>query len=203
MSDVLALVLGAAAAFVATDIDDIVVLSVLFGIARSGGTLRERQIVAGQYLGIAALVAAGVVLSLGLLFVSEEVVGLLGLIPIGLGTRGLLALRGDGENDEPPPVLAAGAGTLGVAGITIANGGDNLAVYVPYFASVEPTGLPVVMLVFAVLVGVWCLVARALGTHPVTVAAIDRWGHVAVPVVLIALGAFILLEAGTLSVPWR
>lgn len=200
MGDPLALVLGAAAAFVATDIDDIVVLSVLFGIARSGGELRDRQIVAGQYLGIAALVAVGVVLSLGLLFVSEELVGLLGLIPIALGVRGLLALRGRDEDDDPPPALPAGAGTLGVAGITIANGGDNLAVYVPYFASVEPAELIVVVLVFAVLVGVWCLVGRVLGTHPMTVAAIDRWGHVAVPVVLIALGAFILLEAGMLGV---
>ena len=91
MGDLPALVLSAAAAFVATDIDDIVVLSVLFGLARSGrATLRDGQIVAGQYLGIAALFAAGAVVAAGLAGFDEALVGLLGLIPFGLGAFILL-----------------------------------------------------------------------------------------------------------------
>ena len=191
---------GAAAAFAATDIDDLVILAVLFGAAEAGTGPRARDIVVGQYLGIAVLFAVGALGAFGFLFLSDEVVGLLGLIPLGLGVRGLLLLRRDEDDeDEPAVLLPPDAGILSVAGITIANGGDNLAVYVPFFASAGASGLPVVALVFAVMVGVWCAIGRAVGGHPVTVAAIERWGHVAVPIVLVVLGVAIIAQAGTIS----
>ncbi|MFC4150348.1 cadmium resistance transporter [Micromonospora mangrovi] len=192
MIDPLAAAAGAAAVFAATNLDDIVVLTVLFVAARSAGRPRPWHIVAGQYLGIGALVTAAVVVAAGLLVVPDPWTGLLGLLPIGLGIRALVSRADD---DAPPAVVGS---LLGVAGVTIANGSDNIAVYVPVFRSLDPaTGL-VWLLVFAVLVALWCAVAALLGSHPTVVRLVGRVGHRLVPAVFIAIGATILVTSGVL-----
>ncbi|MGB2570499.1 cadmium resistance transporter [Micromonospora citrea] len=190
MTDLLAAAAAAALVFAATNVDDIVVLTVLFVAARGTGRPRPWHIVAGQYLGIGALVTAAVVGAVGLLVVPDPWTGLLGLLPIGLGVRALLA-RSDG--DEPPAVVGS---LLGVAGVTIANGADNIAVYVPVFRSLDPaTGL-VWLLVFAALVAAWCAAAALLGSHPRVVRLVDRTGHRLVPAIFIAIGVVILASSG-------
>ncbi|QLQ36861.2 cadmium resistance transporter [Micromonospora robiginosa] len=193
MTDLIAAAAGAAGVFAATNLDDVVVLTVLFVAARRSGRPRPWQIVAGQYAGIGALVAVAVVAAAGLLVVPDPWPGLLGLLPVALGVRALL--RRDAEDDEPPAVVGT---LLGVAGVTVANGADNIAVYVPVFRTLDPaTGL-VWLLVFAVLVAVWCAVAAALGGHPRVVALVGRAGHWLVPAIFIAIGATILLTSGVL-----
>lgn len=193
VTDLLAAAAGAALVFAATNIDDIVVLTVLFVAARSAGRPRPWHIVAGQYLGIGALVTAAVVVAAGLLVVPDPWTGLLGLLPIGLGVRALLARS---DSDEPPAVVGS---LLGVAGVTIANGADNIAVYVPVFRSLDPaTGLAY-LLVFAVLVAVWCGTAALLGGHPRVVGLVGRVGHWLVPAIFVAIGVVILVSSGVLS----
>ena len=193
VTDPLAAAAGAAAVFAATNLDDIVVLTVLFVAARRAGRPRPWHIVAGQYLGLGALVAAAVVVAAGLLVVPDPWTGLLGLLPIGLGIRALLTRSDD---DGPPAVVGS---LLGVAGVTIANGSDNIAVYVPVFRSLDPaTGL-VYLLVFAALVAVWCGTAALLGGHPRVVRLVGRAGHWLVPVVFVAIGVVILVSSGVLA----
>ncbi|WP_245670329.1 cadmium resistance transporter [Micromonospora mirobrigensis] len=192
MTDLLGSAGGAALVFAATNLDDIVVLTVLFVAARGTGRPRPRDIVAGQYLGIGALVATGVVVAAGLLVVPDPWTGLLGLLPIALGVRALLARRDD---DGPPAVVGS---LLGVAGVTIANGADNIAVYVPVFRSLRPaTGL-VFLLVFVALVAVWCAVAALLGGHPRVVRLVGRAGHWLVPAIFVAIGVTIVVGSGVL-----
>ncbi|MEU1809864.1 cadmium resistance transporter [Micromonospora aurantiaca (nom. illeg.)] len=195
MFDVITAAAGAAGVFAATNLDDVVVLTVLFVAARQSGRPRPWQVVAGQYAGIGALVAVAVVAAAGLLVVPDPWPGLLGLLPVALGLRALLTRRDD---DEPPAVVGS---LLGVTGVTIANGADNIAVYVPVFRALDPvTGL-IWLLVFAVLVAVWCAVAAALGGHPRVVALVGRAGHWLVPAIFIAIGATILLTSGVLPHP--
>ncbi|MGX4653235.1 cadmium resistance transporter [Micromonospora sp. SCSIO 07396] len=193
MTELLGDVSGAAAVFGATNLDDIVVLTVLFVTARGTGRPRPWQIVTGQYLGIAALVAAALVVAAGLLVVPDPWTGLLGLLPIGLGVRALLAHTDD---DTPPAVVG---GLLGVAGVTVANGADNIAVYVPVFRSLDPTTGLVYLLVFALLVAVWCGAAALLGGHPRVVRLVGRAGHRLVPVIFVGIGLVILVSSGVLG----
>ncbi|MFD0852540.1 cadmium resistance transporter, partial [Actinomadura adrarensis] len=51
---------AAVAMFVGTNIDDIIILTVLFLASRSSGRPKVWQIWAGQYVGVAALVAVSV-----------------------------------------------------------------------------------------------------------------------------------------------
>ena len=189
-------VLLAAGVFAGTNVDDIIVLTVLFLSARAAGRPRPWQIWVGQYAGIAVLVAVSALAALGLAVVPDEWVGLLGLVPIALGVRGLAGAIRDGGDDESP-VVAGNA--LAVAGVTIANGADNIAVYTPAFRTLGTAGSVVVVLVFAVLVAVWCAAASWLGSHQRIIELVRRYGHWLVPLVFIAIGLVILIESGVLG----
>ncbi|MFI7546230.1 cadmium resistance transporter [Actinoplanes sp. NPDC049599] len=189
-------VLVAVGVFAGTNVDDIIVLTVLFLAARAAGRPRPGQIWAGQYAGIAVLVAVSGLAALGLALVPDEWVGLLGLVPVALGVRGLVGtLRGGGDDEAP---VAAG-NALAVAGVTIANGADNIAVYTPMFRTLGAGGSAVVVLVFAVLIAVWCAAASWLGSYQRIINLVRRYGHWLVPLVFITIGLVILLESGVLT----
>ncbi|MET8254703.1 cadmium resistance transporter [Micromonospora sp. NPDC005197] len=192
MIDLLGTAAGAAVVFAATDIDDIVILTLFFVAARTTGRPRTWQIVAGQYLGIGALALASAVIAAGLLVVPDPWTGLLGLLPIALGVRALCG----SDDDEPATVVT---GTLGVAGVTIANGADNVAVYVPVFRALGPGDSAVFLLVFVVLVGLWCAAAAWLGGHRRVVRLVERAGHWLVPTIFVAIGVVILVSSGVLG----
>lgn len=182
----------AVSVFAGTNVDDLLVLTVLFLSSRATGRPRRWQIWAGQSLGIAVLVAVSIVAALGLTIVPDPWVGLLGLVPFGLGVRGLLRARN-------PDSAVVATGMLSVAGVTIANGADNISVYTPIFRTIGVGASVVTIVVFAVLVVAWCLAGSWLGSHRGVVAVIERWGHWIVPVVFMLIGAVIVVESGVLG----
>jgi cadmium resistance protein CadD (predicted permease) len=179
----------AALVFAGTDVDDLLVLTVLFLQARARGRPRPWQVWTGQYLGIAALVAVSAAAALGLALVPDRWVRLLGLLPLGLGLWGLVKAVRARDGEEPEPVAT---GVASVAGITIANGADNISVYTPLFRTVGPPAMALMIGVFAVLVAVWCALAWWLGSHRRVVEVVDRFGHWVVPLVFVGLGVLIL-----------
>ena len=192
----LALLGLAAVVFAATDIDDLFLLVAFFADPR----FRAREVVAGQFLGIGALFGASAAASRLSLVVAPEYVGLLGLVPLAMGTAQLWRLARGGaqdDDDERPPERVGRWKTLAVAGVTIANGGDNIAVYTPLLAARSGAEIALFGVVFAVLTAAWCLAARWIVTHPRMRGPIARHGHRLVPLVLIALGLLILFEAGS------
>ena len=185
--------------FAATNIDDIVVLTVLF-LASARGSLPGWKVVAGQYLGFATLVAISVVAAAGLTIIPDEWVGLLGLIPLAIGLYGLirtLRSRGDDDDDDDESSISA-VGLLGVAGITIANGADNISLYTPVFRTSPIADTVVTIIVFFLLVAVWCLIARVVGTNKTVTELLERVEHWLVPAVFIGLGLYILIDSGVL-----
>ena len=197
MQDVLGTIIVAIGVFVGTDVDDVIVLTVLFLSARAAGRPRPWKIWAGQYAGVGALVAISAVAALGLVIVPDEWVGLLGLVPLALGAWGLVrAVRTRGAGD-PAPTVATGAAS--VMAITIANGADNISVYTPLFRTIGLVDSVITIGVFAVGVAVWCLAGSWLGSHRSVVGVVERFGHWIVPAVFIVIGAAILLESGVLA----
>jgi len=86
---------------------------------------------------------------------------------------------------------------LAVAGVTIANGGDNLGAYIPLFAS-TPNAIPVYASVFAAMTAVWCMFGYLLVNNRFASSVIRRYGRVTLPFVLIALGLYIVSGAAVL-----
>lgn len=193
----LATILAAAAMFAATNIDDIVVLTALF-LASSKGKPRPWHIVGGQYTGFITLVGLSLLAALGLTIVPDEWVGLLGIFPLILGILGLIhGLKKDGDDDENK--LTEGLGLLGIAGITIANGADNIAIYTPVFRTMAPADTTVTVIVFLALVAVWCALGKIIGTHHKVVETLEKIEHWLVPAVFIGLGLTILIGSGSLQ----
>ncbi|GAB3682022.1 cadmium resistance transporter [Saccharopolyspora tripterygii] len=58
--------------------------------------------------------------------------------------------------------------------MTLANGGDNIGVYVPVFATAGSGGLAVFAVVFLALVAVWCAAGRYFATRPVIARSLSR-----------------------------
>ncbi|MFI6763741.1 cadmium resistance transporter [Micromonospora sp. NPDC050417] len=198
MGDLIGTTATAAGVFTGTNVDDIIVLTVLFLSARATGRPRPWQIWVGQYAGIGLLVAVSAVAALGLTIVPDRWVGLLGLVPFALGLRGLVAAVRSGD-DAPPPAVAVATGVVAVAGVTIANGADNLSVYTPVFRTLGVTGSLVTVAVFALGVALWCLAASWLGSHRRVVEVVERFGHWIVPGVFLLIGAMIVVESGVLT----
>lgn len=66
-------------------------------------------------------------------------------------------------------------GILTVAAVTLANGGDNIGVYVPVFANSGTSGMVAYLVVFLALVAVWCAAGRFFATRrrPSPVRSLD------------------------------
>ncbi len=196
MERTLATVATAAAAFGVTNIDDLVLLSVLFADRQ----LRPRHVVAGQFIGVTALVGVSGLGALVAMAIPPGWTSLLGVVPLGLGIYKLGGLKKRSDAGERSPQVAPKAAQiLAVAGVTIANGGDNIGVYVPLFASGRGA-LAIYVPVFTAMTGLWCIAGYALVNNRPFGSRLRRYGHVLLPFVLIALGIHIL--GGARALPY-
>lgn len=170
---------------------------------------------------ILVLVTASLAAALGLTFLPDAWARWPGLIPLAFGLHGLIAAaRGSGADEagedaeedagredaarrgalergaverEVSPSIASGAASA--AGVTIANGGDNIAVYTPVFRTIGHPSAALTVAVFAVGVAVWCLAASWLGSHPKIIGLVERYGRWIVPGVFVLIGVLILAES--------
>ena len=195
MGAIFATAATAAALFAGTNIDDMVVLAVLNASSRADGRPAAWQIWAGQYAGVAALVVISLLAAFGLKLVPEDWLWVLGLIPLGLGLRKLLiAIRAHRAGQRTSPAVATGL--TGVIGITIANGGDNIAAYTPVFRAIGGSGIAVTLVVFIIGTGLWCMTGFWLVSHHKITQLIERWGQWIIPAVFILIGLYIFQKEG-------
>lgn len=182
-------------AFASTNTDDLFIL-VLFFAAENA---RKSAIISGQYLGIGVLVTISFIGAHIGNFVDQRYVGLLGFFPIYLALRAMYAYFKTSDAADPEPVDTAAPGALAVAGVAIANGADNIGVYVPLMTTMSGQEKLVMIIVFGCMTFVWCMLASYLASHPIITRQLDRSGHIITPLVLFCLGVFILVDSGTFS----
>ncbi|OUL33053.1 transporter [Nostoc sp. T09] len=194
------------AAFSATNIDDIVILLLFF--SQINATFRPWHIFAGQYLGFTALLILSLPGFFGGLVVPQNWIGLLGLIPLAIGLSSLVNWEANSSAELVPEMEQVESSAVAsfispqiytVASLTVANGSDNISVYVPLFANNNLESFVVIIALFFLLLGVWCYATYQL-THQKTIANfLTRYGNNIVPFVLMGLGAFIVLKSEALS----
>ena len=185
--------------FISTNIDDIFLLAAFFADKK----LSVKSVVLGQFLGISALVAVSTLVAWMSLALPDGWISLLGLLPLYLGLKQVKSLWSDSDDDSEDDEIqlqehqmerSMHSQILAVAGVTVANGGDNLGVYIPMFAN-SLSAIPLFVLVFAAMTMVWCLLGHVLVNNKVFGHWIRRYGHKILPVVLILLGLDILKGA--------
>ncbi len=198
-------IISAIGVYISTSIDYLIILIILIILfAQLSQNKQKWHIYAGQYLGTGLLVGASLVAAYVVNFVPEEwMVGLLGLIPIYLGIR--FAIVGEGEDEEEEEIIErleqSKANQLfwTVTLLTIASGGDNLGIYIPYFASLDWSQTLVALLVFVIGIIILCELSRVLSSIPLIFETIEKYERIIVPLVFILLGLYIMYENGTIE----
>ncbi len=194
-------ILSALAVYISTSIDYLFILLIIFSQNHTKKGLR--QIFFGQYLGTGILVAISLFAAYVLNFIPQDwIIGLLGLIPIYLGIR--VAFVGEEEEEEGEVVEKLGSrGTnrlfWTVSLITIASGGDNLGIYIPFFTSLSFSEIVTSLIIFAISVAVLCYISYKFAKISFVSETLEKYERIIVPIVFIGLGIFIMIENGTIQ----
>lgn len=183
------LLVVASGLFIATHIDTLVVISAFC----ADNDYRIWEVFVGHLVGFSVGLAAAVVGSIVAAAYLESWTFLLGLLPFSLGLWGII-------RKPPEEVVAETAvvpnpiGRIGVVTVMgIGLSGENIAVFIPFFATLESAELLLVAVLY--LLGAGGVFVLALGVvHYVASDGIsdrlDRW---LVPTVLMAIGAYVFL----------
>jgi cadmium resistance protein CadD (predicted permease) len=191
----------AVVAFASTNIDDLLLLCSLF----IDSELRPGSVVIGQFVGMSLLVLVSVLAAHFMVSIPQTWIRLLGFIPLCLGIL-RLARRWETRSSnlaadlkeaefvglEQLRVARMNSGTALATLLTVANGGDNLSVYIPLFA-VQRVFVPLYVAVFGAMTVIWCFFASLLTNHHLFRDKLKGYARVIVPWILIALGMKVLL----------
>jgi len=204
------LIIGISTAF-ATTFDDNLYLTAFFG--KVNHAFRPKHIIIGEFLGFTTLVFASLPGFFGGLVIPHTWIGLLGFLPVAIGINHLLSRENDEEalqavsfnlNYTKPQwhkksliATLRDPQTYRVSAVSIANGGNNIGIYVPLFASSNLPSLGVILSVCYLTVGFWCFLSYNLTRNPLMVPVLARYGRKVFPFVLIWLGLSILIKSET------
>jgi len=203
-----AIATGAAVAL-ATTFDDNIYLTSFFG--RVSRTFRPRHVVVGEFIGLTILISISLVGYFVGMIVSDMWVGLLGVLPIMIGIHQLMNKEDDENSDviEEVEKVHTEVGrprikqslwstirdpkTHRVTAVHVSNGGNNVAVYIPLFASSTLPSLGVILTMCYMTIGFWCFCSYNLTRFPGISVLIARYGRKIAPFVLIYLGLSIVI----------
>ncbi|CAF1576074.1 unnamed protein product, partial [Didymodactylos carnosus] len=87
-----------------------------------------------------------------------------------------------------------------VAFTTIANGNDNIAIYVPLFAQSKPWQIIVYVVIFLLMVAVWCCMCYYFIHFPPILKLARKYAEIITPFIFIGLGIYILISSQCF--PW-
>ena len=199
MNNLLTAIITGVVAFIATNIDDIVILLVFF--SQVDENFRPWHIVVGQYLGFTILIIFSLPGLFGGLILPQSWIGLLGLIPIAIGISSLVNKETEQLADVTQEITLSflKPQIYTVAAITVANGSDNISIYIPLFSSTQLESFLIIIGLFFLLLAIWCYAAYQL-THQQKIANfLTKYGNYLVPFVLMSLGIVIVWKSKALS----
>ena len=177
--------------FIATNIDDLFIDTLLFASAKT--KTESRNIFIGKYIGIGTLLLVSIAGVYGVKFFPHRFISLLGLVPVALGIKEIIeSVKSEADCNENNIAEKSLNMLLNTALITIANGADNIGVYIPLFAGFNLWQIMLTTAVFAVMIAVWCSFGKALASLPTLKNNIQKYRKIIVPTVYILLGVYIL-----------
>lgn len=191
-------ILSALLSYIGTSIDHIIVLILLFNQTQH----RKRDdvsIISAVFIGFTLIVLISLAARFGLSLFEPDWIGLLGLIPIGLGIR-VLFKPVDDEQEAQEKISHSfsrhRSQFISVFFLMLAFGGDNLGVYIPLFASLDWVGITVTLLIYYGLTGIMLAAAYKISEVKQINQFIEKYERWLVSFVFILLGLFILFENG-------
>jgi len=184
--------------FISTNIDEFILGFLL--ITKPGMTQRDWFI--GKYISIIVILALS---SLGiflLLIIPIEWIGILGFIPLFIGIKTLFSRKSKENKITENQIYIKNSyfssNILIVASLNIASGGDNIGLYIPFFANSSFWEIVLIIIIFLVLTYVWCIIPYKIINSPQVQEKIVNWGKKTFPWLMIVLGLYIFLDTGFL-----
>ena len=189
--------LSAIITYLATSIDEIPILFMLYMSTEHKG--KGKTITLSYFLGTFLLVFIGLLGSWGLILIPMKwVIGLIGIIPIIMGIK----IFFDDDDDEEKAVAVSkkfNSLWLQVLIITLAMGVDDLGVYIPLFTTLDGSEILQMLIVFAVSTAILCLISYRLTRIDKLVHFIEKGERFIVGIIFIAIGIMVMIECGTFS----
>lgn len=168
--------------FIATNIDDLILLIMFFALYHN--RQKRKEIIVGQYMGMSTLIGLSLLFSYTMSQLDLFELRWLGVIPIGLGIKTFF------EKESVEEDLKKNQSSLvsQVMILTLLNGTDNVAVYTSLFTTLEFFSLVLYVLLFLVMTAFWCYLAINLVRNEKIRSQLIRYKRILVPVVLVYVG---------------
>lgn len=199
----LAVIVASIITFVSTEIDDLLLLFVLF--SRTKTKQEKAGVIIGKFVALALVSCCCGFFAVYISRIDSKYIGLLGIVPIVIGIKVAVKKRDDEvqelesketDDNKSKSIFAL---ILETIIISLASSGDNVAVYIPFFSSLRGWDFFVAGIVFALMQTVWCVISLRVVNTSVVQNIIDRWYRIIIPVLFILLGGYILIKCGTAS----
>ena len=174
-------------AYGSTNLDNLLLVS-----SASAAGARRTSVVRGWLLCAAIVLGLSLVLSVAASAISPRALGWLGLAPLLMGIR--LLVRG-GEAADDGAIVSSGA--LPIAMLLLANSSDTIATFGPLLSESEPVAQAAMLAGFALAAVTFTLAATKLAAHLDRAPALSRIAAKLSPLVMIAIGIYILLDTTT------
>ena len=190
-------IVSAVVSFAATNFDEIFILAVFF--SRCESHREERDISIGHFLGMAILTGLSVLASIGWRLLPPQYTHLLGIFPIVFAVLELIkVIRGrihpelvhHNVNSVLPDIGIA----LQIMMISLVHGLDNIGIYAALFVRYDTPYILVTVLVFAIMVEVWCQLAEHLQRFRGLHDFLHKHTFWMVPLIFLYLGVHILMH---------
>jgi len=197
MADAVLLILVVFVAFLATNLDN---LALLIGLSVRYPDRRDH--VAIGYLA-AMLVVGGIAAAIGKAAdaVPVHYLGLLGIVPVAIGLKGLFELFKGAES--PGKSRANGDGS--VIALTLAtqlgNGTDTVLTFSVLVADANDKADILIGAAFACMVAMFAISANVVTRHASLLHQVEHYSRRVMPFVLIAVGLFVLSNTGMDQAP--
>lgn len=192
MNDLLSLLGVAALAFVATNVDNLVLLFAFL----ADRSYRAWHVILGYALGMLGILGLSWLFAWLAHFFRPEYVGFLGVVPILIGLKRFYDefVVHKGISEYPPTPTSTHAQVITVALADVAHGPDTIVIYSTLLADSDPVGQFAVTVVYLLLVLGWCSSGLLLFRHPRVHEPLQRYGHRFAPFALIGVGIYIVLD---------
>lgn len=200
MNSSLTIVSIAAVAYIATNLDNLILLVALLARYRS----QKPHVVAGYFTCVLLIGLMGYGIGAAAENAPVEYLGLLGVAPITIGAIELFRMRrGEKQAIDFGGTSIGGVRTAFMATIfiQIANGTDTVITFGALFTDSNRSADTLIIFTLAAMAVIFVLVADYAIRHPALGKFIQSYAYRVTPFILIAVGSYILLNTATDLMP--
>ncbi len=200
MNSLIAIIPIAAGAFVATNLDNFILLVALLARYRN----HTSNVIAGYFAGMLILGFVSLWIGKAANIVPVEYLGRLGFVPISIGTVELIqSLRGKAKVTTAKEKSIDGVQKVFITTLIsqLGNGADTIVIFGILFIDSMPSADMLTILTLAAMAVIFVLVGTYAVRHPALSEWIDRYAYRAMPFVLIIVGVYIVAKTASDLMP--